>query len=81
MDPWYKLRCRTSHWQALYQRTVTPPFKPKVAGAGDVSNFEPLGTDVVNDGVLELPHVWTKLAFDVVQLWFGYVWTPLLGNC
>eukprot|EP00438_Fugacium_kawagutii_P031867 Skav224120 [mRNA] locus=scaffold2427:276419:283722:- [translate_table: standard] len=31
----------TVDWQALYQRSVTPPFKPKVAGAGDVSNFEP----------------------------------------
>ena len=30
----------TVDWQALYQRLVTPPFKPKVAGAGDVSNFE-----------------------------------------
>lgn len=30
----------TVDWQALYQRVVTPPFKPKVAGAGDVSNFE-----------------------------------------
>lgn len=32
--------------QALYQRLVTPPFKPKVAGAGDVSNFERLGVRV-----------------------------------
>jgi hypothetical protein len=31
--------------QALYQRVVTPPFKPKVAGAGDVSNFELLGSE------------------------------------
>mmetsp|Transcript_146114 Transcript_146114/g.207076 ORF Transcript_146114/g.207076 Transcript_146114/m.207076 type:complete len:330 (-) Transcript_146114:107-1096(-) len=27
-------------WNALYQCQVTPPFKPKVSGAGDVSNFE-----------------------------------------
>ncbi|CAJ1326793.1 unnamed protein product [Effrenium voratum] len=27
-------------WEAIYQRLVTPPFKPKVAGAADVSNFE-----------------------------------------
>lgn len=27
-------------WQLLYQCQVPPPFKPKVAGAGDVSNFE-----------------------------------------
>ena len=27
-------------WNALYQCQVTPPFKPKVSGTGDVSNFE-----------------------------------------
>merc|ERR1719263_2147244 len=42
-------------WTAVFQRRITPPFKPKVSGDGDVSNFErefvdmPLGMSEVAD--------------------------------
>lgn len=31
-------------WKKLYNREIEPPFKPRIAGDHDVSNFDPVFT-------------------------------------
>ena len=35
-------------WQALAQKNLVPPFKPKLSSAGDTSNFDPEFTNALN---------------------------------
>ena len=37
-------------WNALSKKMLTPPFKPKLTGELDTSNFDPEFTNALNDG-------------------------------